>query len=237
MSQNRAVRWASRIVWLTVASIFAFGCNPLSTISFLTQSDPVKKAEYPLTFEKGPKKGKDPVVVAVFVGSSPGISPSFAGCEGKLASGIAKQLPEMCKDNKENKQKIAVVEPSMVNRFKMNNPKWKVMHPSEWGRKLNVDFVMDIQLEKMSLYQPNSCNQLYEGTAEVTVDIYDVDEGPAAEPKHHYVLPFRYPHTGALDASNIPESRFRQDYMEHLASEISMKHVTCKQGSGVLDDR
>ncbi|HEV3439412.1 MAG TPA: hypothetical protein VG122_18755, partial [Gemmata sp.] len=166
MSQNQACKWARRAVWFTLAAVFTLGCNPLATLSFLTQSDPVKKAEYPLVFADGPKKGKE-VVVAVFVSSAPGIGPVFAGSEGKLASDIAKKLPEMAK---ESKQKLVVLDPALVNKFKMNNPNWKLMHASEWGKKLNVDFVLDIHLEKMSLYQPGSLNMYYEGQADVTVD-------------------------------------------------------------------
>jgi hypothetical protein len=231
MSHNQLGKWAGRAVWFTLAAVFTLGCNPLSTISFLTQSDPTKPAEYPLVFEKGPKKGKE-VVVAVFVSSAPGIGPVFAGSEGKLASDIARKLPEMAK---ENKQKLVVIDPAQVNQFKMRNPTWKQMHQSEWGKKLNVDFVLDIQLDKMSLYQPGSLNQLYEGSADVTVDVYDVDAGPA-EPKYNYVYVFKYPRAGMQDATTIPVTRFKQEYLEHLAAEISMKHVTHKQGSDIAPD-
>jgi hypothetical protein len=174
-------------------------------------------------------------VVAVFISSASGIGPVFAGSEGKLASDIAKKLPEMAKDCKPP-QKLVVIDPAIVNKFKMNNPNWKVLHPSEWGKKLNVDFVLDIHLDKMSLYQPGTLNSLYEGQAEVTVDTYDVDAGPG-EPKYNYVFPFKYPHTGYLDASTIPMNRFKQDYLEHLAAELCMKHATHKEGSGIADDR
>jgi hypothetical protein len=231
MSQNKVGKWARRAIWLTLAAIFTFGCNPLATIAFLTNPEPFKEAQYPLEFKDGPKKGKE-VVVAVFVTSAPGIGPVFAGSEASLASNIAKKLPEMAK---ENKQKLVVIEPSVVNQFKIKNPNWKRgMHPSEWGRKLYADFVVDIQLEKMSLYQAGSLNAIYEGQADVTVDVYDVDAGPT-EPKYNYVLPFKYPHTGYFDASTIPVNRFKQDYLEHLATEISMRHIKHKEGNEIGD--
>jgi hypothetical protein len=231
MSQNRAGKWARRAVWITLAAVFTFGCNPLATFSFLTNPEPIKDAQYPLEFKEGPKKGKD-VVVAVFVTSAPGIGPVFAGSEVKLASEIAKKLPEMAK---ENKQKIVVIEPSAVNQFKIKNPTWKQgMHPSTWGKKLNADFVLDIQLEKMSLYQPGSLNTIYEGQADVNVDVYDVDAGPG-EAKYNYVHVFKYPSTGVLDASTIPVTRFKQDYLERLAAEICRKHIRHKEASEIGD--
>src|ERR1700722_14324126 len=80
MSQKRIGKWARRAVWITLAAIFTFGCNPLATIAFLTNGEPIKEAQYPLEFKEGPKKGKE-VVVAVFVTSAPGIGPVFAGSE------------------------------------------------------------------------------------------------------------------------------------------------------------
>jgi hypothetical protein len=231
MSQNQVGKWARRAVWFTLAVVFTFGCSPLATLSFLTDPEPVKKAEYPLEFKDGPKKGKE-VVVAVFVTSAPGIGPVFAGSEQKLASEIAKKLPDM---SKENKPKLVVLDPALVNKFKMNNPTWKKgMHPSEWGKKLGVDYILDIQLEKMSLYQQGSLNAIYEGQADVNVDVYDVDAGPT-EPKYNYVHVFKYPSTGVLDASTIPVNRFRQDYLEHLATELARKHVAHKEAAGVAD--
>jgi hypothetical protein len=231
---SRAGKWARGAVWGTVLAIFTLGCNPLSTLSFLTNPEPLKPAEYPLVFKEGPKKGKDPVTVALFVTSSSNIGPTFAGAEGRLAYGIAKELPEMAKEG-DSHHKLVVLEPSAVNKFKMHNPNWKLMHPTEWGKKLNVDFVIDIQLEKMSLYQKQSANLVYEGQAEVDISVYDVDAG--LEPRYNYVLAFKYPHTGVLDASFIPPERFKQDYLEHLATEICMKHAAHKTAIGIADGR
>jgi hypothetical protein len=218
-------------VWGTLAVVMAIGCNPLATISFLTQKDPKVSAEYPLTFKDGPKKNKDEIVVAMFVTVAPGSGPLFAGVEGKLAGDLAKKLPEMAK---EYKQKIVVREPAQVNRFKMNNKNWNLMSPAEWGRKLDADYVIEINLKNMSLYQPGSLNNLYEGHAEVEVSVYDVDAG-AGDPKYSYVHPYSYPRTGMLDATTLPVNRFKQDFMEHLATELAMKHVDHKQGSGIAE--
>ena len=140
----------------------------------------------------------------------------------------------LCPEQENKKEKLSVLDPALVNKFKMMNPTWKSMHPSEWGKKLQVDYILDIHLDKMSLYQPGT--EIYDGRADVTVDVYEVENG-TGEPKYNYVLPFSYPHTGILDATSIPQNRFKQDYLEHLASEISMKHAEHKQGSGIAEDR
>jgi hypothetical protein len=168
-------------------------------------------------------------VVAVYVSSAPEVGTEFAGSEGKLASDIAKKLPEMAKASK---KKLVVLDPTIAKTFKMKEQ----MHLSEWGMKLGADFVLDIQLDKMSLYQPGSENKIYEGQADVSVDVYDVDLGPT-QAKYEYILSFKYPHgLRAIDADSIPKNRFRQEFLEHLATAICNKHVEYKPSSGIAAD-
>jgi hypothetical protein len=231
---TRTYRWARRAAWGTLFAIFAFGCSPLTTIAFLFHRDTPNPAECPLVFDKdGPKKHKEEVVVALFVSPGSGQGYDFAGTDRALASEIAKIMPELAK---ENKQKLVVVTPSKVDKFKMQNPNWKLMHPIAWGKKLEADFVLDIHLDKMSLYKPDSQNMLYEGRAEVTVDTYDVDS-TEREPKFNYNLLFTYPETGFQDATSIPVSHFKKAFVEHLAMKLAMKHVDHKASMGIAEDR
>jgi hypothetical protein len=193
------------------------------------KSEPIKQAEYPLTFKVGLKKGKE-AVVALFVSSVPENDSICKVVEGKLASDIAKKLPQMAQ---ECGQKLAVIEPSKVNTFKVKNPNWNKMHGSERGRMLEVDFVLDIHVDKMSLYQPGT--EFYDGRADVTVDVYDVDAGPT-QSLYHYVIPFKYPRSHVLDATTIPVNRFKKDFLERLAIEICNKHVEHKVSSGIAEE-
>ena len=205
---TRTYRWARRAVWGTLAVVLTIGCNPLTTIAFLTHKDVKIPAEAPLAYKKDDEKHKDKekeIQVAVFVSQGTGQSFEFAGADSSLANEIAKKLPEMAKENKQN---IVVIPPAQINRFKMSNPNWKMMHAAERGRRLGADFVLVVHLDKMSLFQPGCQNSFYEGRAEVTVDTYQVDEGQD-QPKHTYTHPFAYPKTGFLDASSKPVSTFR----------------------------
>ncbi len=232
MNRNRVGRWARRAVWGTLAVVMTVGCNPLTTIAFLTHRDTKVPAESPLTFKEGPKKNKDEIVVALFVSQGTGQSYDFAGAQDSLATELAKILPEMAK---ENKQKLVVVAPAQVNKFKIKNPNWKYMHPNEWGKQLGADFVLNIHLDNMNLFQPGSQNSFYEGRADATVDTYDVDQDPDEGPKHTYVHGFAYPKTGFRDASSKPVSAFRREFLENLAVELSRKHVDHKPSSGIAE--
>jgi hypothetical protein len=143
----------------------------------------------------------------------------WKGFERKLSSNIAKELPEMAQ---EVGQKLAVIDPAKLDAFKMKCPNWNGMHASERGRMLEADFVLDIHVEKMSLYQPGT--EIYDGRADVTVDVYDVDAGPVKEPEYYYIYPFKYPNTSVVDQLG-PVNRFKKDFLEHLAVELCEKHV------------
>jgi hypothetical protein len=229
---TRTYRWARRAVWGTLAVVLTIGCNPLTTIAFLTYRDTKVPAKVPLTFKDGPKKNKDEVVVALFVSQGTGQSYDFAGAQDALATELARVLPEMAK---ENKQKLTVVPPAQVNKFKMKNPNWKYMHPTEWGKQLGADFVLAIHLDNMSLYQPGSQNSFFEGRADVTVDTYDVDLGTEEGPKYTYTHGFAYPKTGFRDATTKPVSAFRREFIENLAVEIARYHVDHKPSSGIAE--
>jgi hypothetical protein len=192
--------------------------------------EPYKAAEYPLVSKEDAKKSKE-VVVALFIDSAPEIGPEFAHCEESLATDLAKKLRDFSKDQGD---KLTVIDPQRIKKYLSKTPNWLAMHPSSWGRDLGADYVIHIKLEKMSLYQPDSLNAIYEGQTDVEVDVYDVDSGPA-EPKYNYVHVFKYPSTGVLDASAIPVSRFKQDYLEHLAAEIARKHMRHKESAGIGD--
>jgi hypothetical protein len=230
MSPKHVGKLALLLVCCGIALAPPSGCFPFQTLSVLPNAETWKDAKYPLEVKDGVKKGKE-VVLALFVSIAPGMGSEYARSEVTLASDLAKKLPELAK---ENKQKISVIDPVQINKFAMMTKDFVRMHPSEWGLNLGADYVFTIHVSKMSFYQPGSQNRIYEGMAEVVVDIFDVNAG-RAEPKYHYILPFKYPHEGHFDASTIPVNRFKQDFLEKLAVEISGKHIRHKEVTDLVD--
>ena len=126
MSPKHAGKLGFFLVCSVILAAPPIGCNPLATYSICNIGS-IPRTEYPLVFKDGPKKDKE-VVVAVFISSASGIGSEFAGSEWKLAADIAKILP---KKAKEDGQKLVVLDPQEVNQFKVKNPNWKAMHPSD----------------------------------------------------------------------------------------------------------
>ncbi|MCS6865972.1 MAG: hypothetical protein RMJ56_14585 [Gemmataceae bacterium] len=239
MNRRLSGRWARRVVWGTLVAVAAIGCNPLNIAAFMFARDEKIDAPYPLAFDKDhPKKDKDEVVVVLLPHLAPGTPRELITADRDLADKLARLLPELSKHNKD-KPKIRVVPPAEVDKFKLRNPNWKQMTAGEIGEKLHADFVLEIELSNMRLYQPNTGSQvkIYEGRAEVTVYIYEI--GPnGGEFKDRYPLTFAHPKDMILrDASLLSEATFKQEYIENLAKAIAHMHVDHKASTHMLTSR
>jgi hypothetical protein len=225
MNRSAVGRWARRAVWAALFVVAAIGCSPLSVVGFMFGQKEKVPAAYPLTLGKdSPNKDKDEVVVLLLTHVAPGAaSQTFFNADRDLASELARVLPEMAKANKD-KKKVRAVSPTQVDKFKTANPTtWKGMNPAKIGQELKADFVLDIEMSKLQLYQPHTGQEIYEGRAEVTVTIYEVgsDKGP-----RDYSLTFSYPHDMiARSSSSMSESEFKKGYIAGLAVEIAEHHI------------
>lgn len=231
---NRTGNWAKRGVWLTLAAVLTIGCNPITLPFVLFRPEPKMPAEYPLRPKEGEKSDKDTEIkVLLLCHHTSGIAYEFAGADRELASMLAKRMTALATECKDN---LTVIQPAEVDKFKMSNPNWRYMHATAIGKQLEADYVIETHVGNVNVYQPNSGKQIYEGRAEVAVDVYAVEDG-VAEPKHRYVLPYTYPKTGMIASSDVPPSRFKQLFLERLALELARKHVEYKAGDGILSER
>lgn len=224
MNRSNFAKWARRTVLTVMFALANIGCNPLNLAGFIFGGNEKVPAPYPLAFKDGPKKDKDEIVVVLLPHITQNNNQSFFSTERELAAELARVLPEMAKENK-NKKKLRVVSPLQVDKFKKDNPDWKTMNAVEIGQKLNADFVLDIELSKVRLYQPNTGGErIYEGRADVSVTIYEID-GANSKQRDNYPLSYSYPKGTYRDGSAISESQFKKEYIEQLAVEISERHV------------
>jgi hypothetical protein len=159
-----------------------------------------------------------------------GSHPDYVSADRDLTEKLAKVLPELAKENK-NKKKIRVISPTQVDKFKMANQHWKHLPASEIGTKLEADFVLEIELTQVQLYQPNTpaTEKIYEGHAEIGVNIYEVGAPGGDTLKDHYTFAFSYPRGMPRAASAISVGEFKAQYIENLATEIAKRHIDHKK--------
>jgi hypothetical protein len=223
-------KWAKRGVWLTLAAVMTIGCSPITLTSFLLRSDTKLPAQYPLRPKEGPKKDKDQEIkVLVLASLAPGsVTPEFVGSDRELAAAIAKKLPEV---GKANKEVYTVVAPHQLDTFKMQNPHWRGMKAAQIGKRLGADYVIELTLGGLQMYQPGALNQIYEGKAQVAADVTDTaDTTGAAHP--HYEFTFAHPGF-PRPADSISPSQFKMEFLDKLAQDIVFRHVDHKAAEGI----
>jgi hypothetical protein len=222
-------KWARRGVWLTLAAVLAIGCNPITLPFMLLRSEAKIPAQYPLRPKEGPKHDRDEEIkVLILASMSPGsATPDFVGSDRELAAAIARKLPEI---GKENKEVYTVISPRQVDTFKTQNPGWKTMSAAKIGKKLGADYVIELSLGGLQLYQPGTNNLLYDGQAQVSVELTDTAD-PTAEPKR-YVHSFRHPGY-PRSADSMPPAQFKLEFMDKLARDLVFYHIEHKAAEGL----
>src|SRR5207247_903501 len=108
---------------------------------------PAAKQQPKLAKLTAPVEKEQPRVV--IVASAPintGID--FARIDRELGSMVARHLQQGYDANKE---KIKIVKPNEVERFKDDHPDWYSMDKSVIGKKFNADYVIYLEIDAMSL--------------------------------------------------------------------------------------
>jgi hypothetical protein len=156
------------------------------------------------------------------------VTVEFAGAERELAAALAKKLPEL---GKANKEVYTVIPPHQLDTFKMQNPNWRSMRAGAIGKRLGADYVLELSLSGLQMYQPGALNSIYEGKAQVAVEVTDTAE-TTGELKHRYVHSFSYP--GYPRASDsMPPAQFRLVFLDKLAQDIAFRHVDHKAADSI----
>lgn len=225
---NRRRRWLGVLLMVTAVS---FGCNPVTTMYFLIpgmHSDP----EAPFHLAKKPKKGKE-VKVVVLTYARSGLSPDFLGVDRTLANLFAKKLTEGAEMNGD---KIAVVPAHDVEKYKRENPGWKAEGAAQIGKYFDADYVIDMEINSLSLYEPGSAGNLLQGRASVGVTVTDVanpDDQPFAHPYNG-----KYPRFGSRSADmDGSVDAFRQSFLNRIATDLSWIFVSHSQSDETHCDR
>lgn len=200
---------------LLVGGVLAFaglGCSP-STLWFLMRGDDKVKPEIPLPA----KDGKKEVTVAILANGSPSLGYDFAGAERELAALVAQK---MMAETKEDKHPIRVIEQAKVDKFKASNPTWQTMTGGTVGKQLGADYIIDLTLTSMSMYQPEYGKELYQGRASIQVVVYDTatPDKPLQDYPHNSM---EEPQSTAADSP----TGYRRKFIGRVAQEIAYRHI------------
>jgi hypothetical protein len=222
-------RWS--LAGLILIVVLGTGCNMMSLPFFLMPGmEPKSEPKCRLASDDKEKK------VKVLILASRGLEtrPEFVNVDRDLSRLLTLQLQEGFKNNKEN---VSVMSPSRVENYKDRHSNWRSMSPEEIGEtfrggdKTSSWYVINIEIDSISLYEQGSANQLFHGRADLSLDVVDLNK-PGEGPIYRESCTVEYPKvSGPIAASDSNVLQFRQRFLNVVARELSWRFT-----SHLLDD-
>lgn len=212
MRTTKRMRWTAGLL----VAVMGFGCNPLTLPYFvLFGIDDKVPPEFKLA--SNPKK---PTHVLILTSVTTESQAELLGVERLLGNAVVKRLEADCTANKE---KVVIVPVYKAEEFKANNPGWRTMPAHDIGKRFDVDYVVQIEVASMSLYDKGSRKTLFAGRAAMNVSVFDMAKLPNEGPVHEKRLTVEYPRTGrpVLVDEETNVEKFRQMFLQATAQKVS----------------
>lgn len=115
-----------------------------------------------------------------------------------------------------------MVSTSQVEKYKDEDPGWKSRSPQEIGERFHADYVIDLEINSLTLYKPGSANTLFLGKAVITLDVVDVHRAGDG-PIYHEVYTCEYPRIAEIPATDSDSEQFRQRFLSVIAKQLSWR--------------
>jgi hypothetical protein len=89
------------------------------------------------------------------------------------------------------------------------------------GDHFEADYVIDMEIISLTLYEPGSANQLFRGRADISVQVVNVNE-PDDDPIFRPQYRCEYPKTrGPIPIGEYSAVQFKQKFLDHVGRELS----------------
>jgi len=198
----------------------AGGCNPLMAPFFIFSPEPTFPAEFHPLVAKD-KSQEVRVAILTYMGME--TNPELQHADRELTLLLAGKLQELCANNGE---KVTVINPLKVEEYKNSHPDWNQQHVEleTVGRDLRADYVIYVEINSLSLYQPGTARQFYQGKANLTLSLVNTHKPDdfSAPPRE---LPFSYPtesRGGNIPVDeDMPPHVFRRNFFEFMARKLA----------------
>jgi hypothetical protein len=193
------------------------GCDLGSMLYFLM---PDSKTEPEMRRLASDDKNKE--VRVVILVSSRGLEtrPELIQADRQLAEATAKQLQERCAENQE---RLAIVAPRKVEEFKNSHPHWAEMAPVDIGRYFKADYLIDLEINSISLYEVGSMSQLFRGSIDLHLALIDVNRPDGDPDQSEETIKYPSDAHGPQNAFDGSIAQFRQKFLDYVARRLSWK--------------
>jgi hypothetical protein len=159
----------------------------------------------------------------------------FISADRVLSAKLTEQIRKL---SEENKEKVTVVKPSLVEQYKSRHPNWQALEPEQIGHDFKADYVVNLEIDKLSLYEQNPTEMLFRGYAHILVSVTDVNNPDDTQYRKEFTDHYPSEGHGHFDAFEMEPSLFREKFLDHLAKRLSFYFVNHQKRSRMvlLDD-
>lgn len=190
------------------------GCN-MQSLYFLLPED-----RTPPVFQQLADKDKTKEVRVAILAYSNKLEtrPELLGAERDLTQQFAKRLQEGCRQNGEN---VVIVNPRKVEDFKSGHPAWADSDLADIGKRFKADYVIYLEINRLSFFDQSNLNFLYKGHADILVSLVNVNSPDVPIERKEFIC--TYPSDARpipVDTDN-PSTRFREDFFANIAKKLS----------------
>ncbi len=200
---------------LAAAAVLAAGCNPMEIGYFLFGPEPRIEA----ALKKIASDDKNHTVKAVvLVSNDLNTSTDFFRADRELCARVVDKLRDQCAYNKE---KVELVSPAKVEEFKNKHPDWRTIPLDEVGSHFNADYVIDLEINKLSLYEYGSSNTIYRGRAEVSITLFDVNHPDDGAMTQEFSWVYPGDSSQGVPIDDKPKAVFLAEFYKSVATQIA----------------
>ncbi|MHB1426664.1 MAG: hypothetical protein ACYC3I_26180 [Gemmataceae bacterium] len=204
------------------------GCSFPQCLYFLMPEakDPAELKR--LAGEDGKKEAKV-VLWAYTTNFNPG--EEFIQADRHLAKYLAEEIHRLTEANGE---KVTVVKPNQVEQYKSKHPDWQSFELAKVCHDFDADYVINLEIGKLLLYEPATNQQLYRGQAEIQVSVLDKKHPDDVLSKE---FNDRYPNEahGSTSTFDEPWQTFREKFLHHLSKRLAFYFVNHQKRTKEVD--
>jgi len=207
------------LIALLLVALAGFGCNPLLAPAYFLGmfNNTTQPPEFDFYKKAKAEKKKSEIKIVILPDRGNRLAPDFFGQERELAHKFEKKLAEYFAANKE---KVKIVPVKDVDAYKRSHPEWKT-RMAEIGKHFEADYVFNLELDSLSLYEPRSYQQFLHGHCRVTLSIVDVTKD-GEEPVWHQELSPEFPKEGKTQFADMDSSpeRFKDTFFDRISVKL-----------------
>jgi hypothetical protein len=204
------------LVGLCGLLLTASGCNMIGTAMYVFSGEDKKPAECKrLAFDDKKKLAH----VVILPSMALETRPEFLRVDRELHAHLHSELQ---KGFNHNEEQVSLLQPRTIEKFKDENPSWQTLSDEEIAKKFrNADYVVRIDIDNISLYEPGSSRQLYRGKLEGRVSVFDAHKPDEYPIRKDFSITYPGESKASVPVGENNPQQFRSMFLAHAARRLS----------------